>query len=266
MVYTKYINVIISVKAYIRSGRLGSMRISGVFEQECIRYTMNLQDQQMTTSDFIYEDLCNKIETLEYMPGQRISENELCRAYGATRHMVRGALMKLKQRKLVEVYPQRGTFVSLIDMRYIADILFVREAMEQEAMRQVIESGEVEEVCGKMRACIELQKQCKHSEQYTQEFYQLDNAFHQCMYGAIGRREIFQFISEPYIHFRRWRNFEIQYSERVKRLIQEHEELVDAIEAKDEARARKCLHEHLDTVQQYGEKMKDSEKKYVINL
>lgn len=238
----------------------------GNFEQERIRYTMNLQDQQMTNSDFIYEDLCNKIENLEYMPGQRISENELCRAYSATRHMVRGALMKLKQRKLVEVYPQRGTFVSLIDMQYIADILFVREAMEQEAMKQIIESGEVDEVCRKMRACIELQKQCKHSEQYTQEFYQLDNAFHKCMYGAIGRGEIFQFISDPYIHFRRWRNFEILYSERVKRLIQEHEELVDAIEAEDAELARKCLHSHLDTVSRYSESMKDSEKKYLINL
>lgn len=227
---------------------------------------MDLHERQMISSDEIYEDLCKKIETLAYMPGQRISEYELCQQYKTTRHMVRTALQQLKQRKLVEVYPQRGTFVSLIDIQYISDILYLREAMEQESIRRIIDSGNVDEVCRKMRECIAVQKQCKHTNKYTERFYEMDNAFHKCLYDAVGRREIFTFISEPYIHFRRWRNFEIRYSERVKRLIQEHEEIVEAIEQKDAEKARKSLHDHLDTVAKYSQSMKENEKIYMINL
>jgi len=226
---------------------------------------MDLQSRRMMNSDEIYEDLCDKIEHLVYMPGQRISENELCQQYGATRHMVRGALTRLRQRKLVEVYPQRGTFVSLIDMDYIADIVFFRESMEQEALRRIIESGAVEDVCRRMRICIEQQKHCKKGEEYSEEFYELDNIFHKCLYDAVGRKKAAEFIAEPNIHFRRWRNFELRYSERVKALIAEHESLVDAIEAKDIEGARKCLHNHLETVSQYAKTIKDSEKQYVVN-
>lgn len=228
---------------------------------------MNLQQCHTPDSNEIFEDLCDKIEMLVYMPGQRISENELCTLYGATRHMVRGALMRLKQKRLIEVYPQRGTFVSLIDMGYISDILFMRESMEQEALRRIVDSGQVEELCHKMHYYIEEQKRCRraHSEDsYTKEFYELDNAFHACFYQAVGREQAVSFISEHYIHFRRWRNFEIRYSERMKRLIQEHEELVEAIEERDAEKARCCLHKHLDTVSSFGESATEDQKKYII--
>lgn len=35
--------------------------------------------QETMSSEEIYEDLCNKIEKLVYLPGYKISENELCR-------------------------------------------------------------------------------------------------------------------------------------------------------------------------------------------
>ena len=60
---------------------------------------MNPQHNNLRTGDEIYQDLCEKIEKLEYMPGSKLSENELCKIYGTTRHVVRTALAKLKQQK-----------------------------------------------------------------------------------------------------------------------------------------------------------------------
>ena len=73
--------------------------------------------QETMSSEEIYEDLCNKIEKLVYLPGDKISENELCKQYGVSRHIIRTAIGRLKERTLLTVYPQRGTFVSLIDMK-----------------------------------------------------------------------------------------------------------------------------------------------------
>ena len=99
---------------------------------------MNPQGEITWTSENIYEDLCRKIETLVYMPGTKLSENELCNVYGVTRHVIRNAFSRLKQRRLLEVYPQRGSYVSLIDMEYIANLMYIRESVEQEAVFRII--------------------------------------------------------------------------------------------------------------------------------
>lgn len=91
--------------------------------------------QESMNSEEIYEDLCNKIEKLVYLPGYKISENELCKQYGVSRHIIRTAISRLRERNLLTVYPQRGTFVSLIDMKNVELILFIRESVEQEAVR-----------------------------------------------------------------------------------------------------------------------------------
>ena len=71
---------------------------------------MNIQNIPSMTSDEIYEDMCLKIERLEYMPGEKLSENELCGIYHVSRHVVRNAPALLKRAEtFVEVYPQRGT-------------------------------------------------------------------------------------------------------------------------------------------------------------
>ena len=227
---------------------------------------MNLTARGMATGNTIYEDLCRRIERLDYMPGEKLSENELAREYGATRYMVRDALTRLKARRLIEVYPQRGTFVSLIDLGYVADIVFLREAMEQEAMKRIIESGDVAAVCGKMRHFIEEQKKCRTAEAYSEAFYEMDNAFHKCLYEEIGRESVISFIEEPNIHFRRWRNFELKYSERVKALIEEHTALVDAIERRDADEARTRLHEHLETVSRYARSVREEERQYLAYI
>ena len=90
---------------------------------------MGMGMRKILSSDEIYEDLSEKIVELKYMPGEKISENDLSAQYGVSRHVVRSAITRLKERKLVDVYPQRGTFVSLMDMKYIETVLYVREAV-----------------------------------------------------------------------------------------------------------------------------------------
>ena len=72
--------------------------------------------QETMNSDEIYEDLCNKIEKLVYLPGDKISENELCRQYGVSRHIIRTVISRLKERMLLTVYPQR-MYLQLLQAR-----------------------------------------------------------------------------------------------------------------------------------------------------
>lgn len=225
---------------------------------------MNPQHSNMTTSEEIYEDLCLKIEKLEYMPGDRLSENDLCKVYGVTRHVVRNSLASLKQRRLVDVFPQRGTYVSLIDMDYIQDILYMRESVEQEALTRIMAIEDSLETINRLKQAVEAQQALTEGPSYQDEFYTLDNIFHLTLLETVGRGNVMNLISEPYIHIRRWRNYEIRDGKRMQEIIVEHKNIIDAILQGDAVWARECLHLHLDTVNRYSKPLKEKEAQYFV--
>lgn len=205
--------------------------------------------QETMNSDEIYEDLCNKIEKLVYLPGDKISENELCRQYGVSRHIIRTVISRLKERMLLTVYPQRGTFVSLIDMKTVELILFIRESVEQEAIRLLqFEKQEVRDRMSKaMKACIERQSIAISENIDMDTFYLLDNEFHGCLLEAVGKKDVMKIIREDYIHFRRWRNFDVVRSGRQREIIEEHTALMHALVKNETKEAHEILHMHLNT-------------------
>ena len=205
--------------------------------------------QETMNSDEIYEDLCNKIEKLVYLPGDKISENELCRQYGVSRHIIRTVISRLKERMLLTVYPQRGTFVSLIDMKTVELILFIRESVEQEAIRLLqFEKQEVRDRMSEaMKACIERQSIAISDNIDMDAFYLLDNEFHGCLLEAVGKKDVMGIIREDYIHFRRWRNFDVVRSGRQREIIEEHTALMHALVKNETKDAHEILHMHLNT-------------------
>ena len=205
--------------------------------------------QETMNSDEIYEDLCNKIEKMVYLPGDKISENELCRQYGVSRHIIRTVISRLKERMLLTVYPQRGTFVSLIDMKTVELILFIRESVEQEAIRLLqFEKQEVRDRMSEaMKACIERQSIAISDNIDMDAFYLLDNEFHGCLLEAVGKKDVMGIIREDYIHFRRWRNFDVVRSGRQREIIEEHTALMHALVKNETKEAHEILHMHLNT-------------------
>ena len=205
--------------------------------------------QETMSSDEIYEELCNKIEKLVYLPGDKISENELCRQYGVSRHIIRTVISRLKERMLLTVYPQRGTFVSLIDIKTVELILFIRESVEQEAIRLLqFEKQEVRDRMSEaMKACIERQSIAISDNIDMDAFYLLDNEFHGCLLEAVGKKDVMGIIREDYIHFRRWRNFDVVRSGRQREIIEEHTALMHALVKNETKEAHEILHMHLNT-------------------
>ena len=205
--------------------------------------------QETMNSDEIYEDLCNKIEKLVYLPGDKISENELCRQYGVSLHIIRTVISRLKERMLLTVYPQRGTFVSLIDMKTVELILFIRESVEQEAIRLLqFEKQEVRDRMSEaMKACIERQSIAISDNIDMDAFYLLDNEFHGCLLEAVGKKDVMGIIREDYIHFRRWRNFDVVRRGRQREIIEEHTALMHALVKNETKEAHEILHMHLNT-------------------
>ena len=91
---------------------------------------MNTNKGTIYTSEDILKNIARKIETLEFKPGSKISENEIAQTYQVSRTVVRSAFAILREWGLIEVYPQRGTYITKINVAYIRDMQFVRNAVE----------------------------------------------------------------------------------------------------------------------------------------
>lgn len=225
---------------------------------------MNMRYKQVVTSDYIYHDLLNRIIDLEYKPGEGISENELCEKYSATRHSIRGALAVLKEKGFIEVIPQRGTYVTLIDLRMIDDILFLRSAVELEALRVIFRQEDQSGLLQQLNQCLKEQLEMTPSDSQPEEFYRLDDDFHGILLRAAGHESVRDLYEDAFLHVRRWRNMEVGEQERIANLPKEHERIIEAIEKGDQETAFQCMEYHINSVNQFGQEMKTKYPQYFI--
>jgi DNA-binding GntR family transcriptional regulator len=220
--------------------------------------------REIITIDEVYYDLRNKIENLELKPAAKISENELSREYNVSRHIIRGAFNRLKEQKLIEVYPQRGTYVSLIDMKLISDYIFIRESIEMRNLYDVMKYEFREELCDRLSKNIEEQKVIANEFGYCDEYQKADMNFHKMLLEVSGRQDVLNLIENQGIYLRRWKNLELNYTKRIPQIIVQHTELIEAIKKQDLQKGRDILHEHLACVYRVSETLLDVDyKKYL---
>ncbi|MDU5567447.1 MAG: GntR family transcriptional regulator, partial [Peptostreptococcus anaerobius] len=133
------------------------------------------------TAEEIYIDLLNRIISLELEPGQKISENAISEVYGVSRSVVRNSFARLMQNGFLVVYPQRGTYVSKIDLDYIRTALLIRIAIEKEMLYRFMTKGNMKETIKKMEENVNEQERFYYASEYISEFKELDEAFHECI-------------------------------------------------------------------------------------
>ena len=114
------------------------------------------------TSVAVYKDLKEQILHLELPPGSAISEIDTAAAFHVSRTPVRDAFKMLEREGLLEVRPHIGTFVSLIDLNMISDILYLRETLEQAVLRDLTAGYDKSQ---EFRIRLLLQRQCELLEQ-----------------------------------------------------------------------------------------------------
>lgn len=85
----------------------------------------------MTLTDTAYQELEERIVTLQLLPGEVLSEGQLVEALGIGRTPVREALQRLAREGLVVVMPRRGIAVSEIDIKKQLELLKVRRELER---------------------------------------------------------------------------------------------------------------------------------------
>lgn len=100
--------------------------------------------------------LRDKILKHESEPGEKISVDEVAGALGVSRTPVVSAVQRLASEGLVEIVPQRGTFVTQLTTRDVAELFEICMMIEVYAAESILKAGKtgqfLEDVRGSMAA------------------------------------------------------------------------------------------------------------------
>jgi DNA-binding GntR family transcriptional regulator len=119
--------------------------------------------------------------------GEQLSENTLAEQLGVSRTPVREAFMRLENERLVEVRPQRGTFVFQYDATELREICELREVLETGALRIAL-AHDREAIVRALAAEVEAAEPALG--QGAAAYQPFDTAFHDALVRASRNREL----------------------------------------------------------------------------
>src|SRR5215467_8589318 len=99
--------------------------------------TQPAEDISRSKTDRVYDLLRRRIRELALPPGAPLRKEEIALELGVSRAPVSEAIARLAEEGLVEVFPQHGSFVEPIRASDVRESLFIRTALETEAMRRL---------------------------------------------------------------------------------------------------------------------------------
>ena len=68
-----------------------------------------------SAKEYVLRALIDNVVNTELLPGEKLNEASLCEQLGVSRTPFREAELELARRRLIEIKPKIGTYVSLID-------------------------------------------------------------------------------------------------------------------------------------------------------
>lgn len=190
--------------------------------------------------------------TLE--PGSRLSEQALAASLGVSRGPLREAIRRLEGRKLLQRTPNIGVRVAALSMKDLNEILQVREALEGLAAGLAAKNMTDAEIAA-LKGLLEKhgqQKSVQEGKGYYQESKDFDFHF-RIVTGSRNERLAEMLMGDLYHLLRIYRYKSSTKPGRAQQALQEHEEIVAAIAARDAVAAETKMREHLRNARLYVE-------------
>lgn len=192
-----------------------------------------------------FDKVIEAITSGEFEPGQRISEAELARKLGISRGPLREALGRLENR-LVRRTPRIGAHVISFSRSELESLFHAREALEGICARIAAERFTHDEM--KHLRCL-LEAHAQQPEVASGEAYfqrSRDDDFHFAIIrGARSERLERLLMDDIYYQLRIHRRKSSTQPGRTQAALNEHVQIVEALESRDPDRAEAAMRTHL---------------------
>jgi len=201
-------------------------------------------DEYLPLRDVVFKTLRQAILTGELQPGERLMEIHLANRLGVSRTPIREAIRKLELDGLVTMVPRKGAEVAQITEKNLKDVLEVRRALDILAVELACERMSQEELQKLREACDTFAKMTETKD--ASAIAKADVALHDIITNATGNARLVQMVNNLAEQMYRYRFEYIKDTANHARLIEEHEEIYDAIVSKDKQKAAQAAGLHID--------------------
>ena len=196
----------------------------------------------------LHDEVVDRVRTLivegQLEPGSRIHESDLGRALGVSRTPLREALKVLASEGLIELVPGRGAIVKRLTRRDVREMLDVLIALETLAGRLACRNATDAEIAA-LRATHDEMIQL-YAAGDRLEYYWRNQAIHAGIAQLSGNALLASMHQGLQARLRRIRFIGNEEPQKWAEAVAEHEAMIAALEARDDARLATVIAGHLD--------------------
>lgn len=204
----------------------------------------NIEKQSKESNrDYAFRVIRDNIISLELKPGTMISEQDLAYELDLSRTPVHEALQELSKTKIVEIFPQKGSLVSLINLELVNEAVFVRATLESAITEEACKIVSEEDL-KYLTENVELQEFLL-KQNNIDKFMEMDNLFHQKMYEITNKMQCYYMVKSMNIHHDRFRALRVHGADRSP-ILEMHKQILKAIKERNAEEARVLTEEHIN--------------------
>ncbi len=199
-----------------------------------------------TAASHILAHLRQSILDLSLLPGTPLSEKELTERFGVSRTPVREALIRLAEERLVDIFPQSGTFVGRIPVAGLPEAVVIRKALELAALDLAMQKADATAIKDLDR--IMARQIAMAGLDDMDGFHAADEAFHEAIAVIAGHPGIWRVAQQAKTQIDRCRRLTLPTPGRMNQVVCEHQAIIGAMQRGKHALARQALDHHLSAL------------------
>ncbi len=213
--------------------------------QSSARVMLAPLDDTSTFADRAYAALKDVIVSLD-LYGQprevRLDERRLAEDLGISRTPVREAMAQLEREGFVRSVPRRGVYVVRKTKREVIEMITAWAALESMAARLITLHAADAEIATLREMFATFENGRLHAK--LDEYSEVNIRFHQAIIAMSGNQVLADLAENLFTHMRMIRRKTIGENDRADRSIRDHMNIIQALEARDTARAEELVRQH----------------------
>jgi DNA-binding GntR family transcriptional regulator len=185
----------------------------------------------------------------------RLDERKLAADLGISRTPVREALAQLEREGFVRSVPRRGIYVVRKTKREVIELIAAWAALESMAARLATQNASDDDIAALRRMFATFEG--GEVQAKLDEYSEVNIEFHQAIIRMSRNKVLIDLAENLFTHMRMIRRKTIAEMDRADRSISDHMNIIEALEARDTARAEELVRNHALGLAEHVERYAD---------
>ena len=181
-----------------------------------------------------YESMKTMINEGRFEAGQIYSEKTVSAELYIPRSPLRDAVQLLVQEGYLDVIPSKGFRIHEMTMRDLEETCQIRSALEGYCVVQMTKEHDMPqttEALGRLRECLDAQREVIKSDRSIEQFAKYDQEFHETIVSYLKNEAFTEIFDSFHYRMRTQTLASLAWEGRMEATLREHLAIVDAIES-----------------------------------